>query len=168
MPEDKQTHKKIAEAALFVSGKSLSVGDLSSILGIGSIGYIKSIMEELIQDYANRDSALVISTIGSSYLMSIKDQYLSKVSNLAGAPDISKGALRLLAFISKNEPVMQSQLVKVFGTTTYEYTKELFEKGFINAVRIGRSKRLNTTKKFAEYFNLDSKKLADIKSNKDQ
>ncbi|MGC8652089.1 MAG: SMC-Scp complex subunit ScpB [Candidatus Micrarchaeia archaeon] len=162
MPEDKREYKRIAEAALFVSGHAMGIDELSSLLGIGSVGYVKAIMGELIEEYKDRDSALEIYAAGDSYMMGVKDQYLGRVNTLAGAPDITKGALRILAYVSKNGPVMQSQVVKVFGTTVYDYVKELVDKGFVSAVRIGRSKRLATTKKFLEYFNISKEELKSI------
>jgi len=162
MPDDKSNYKRIAEAALFVSGHALSIDELSSIMGVSSIGYIKSVMSELIDEYRKNASALSVSMVGDSYIMGVKDQYIDKVNGLAGAPDISKGALRALAYISSNEPVMQSQVVKAFGTSIYDYVKELSEKGFISAVRLGRSKKLSTTKKFREYFNISKSELKDM------
>jgi hypothetical protein len=44
------------------------------------------------------------------------------VKDLAVGPDISRGGLRLLAYISKNDGIMQSQLVKAFGQSTYLHT----------------------------------------------
>jgi len=81
------------------------------------------------------------------------EPYLKYVSTFAGAPDISRGALRILAYISKNEPIMQNNIVKAFGTSSYEYIKEILDKGFIKATKSGRTKKLETTEKFKEYFN---------------
>ena len=57
-------------------------------------------------------------------------------SSLAGAPEISKSSLRILAYISKNEPLMQNGIVKAFGSSTYEHIKELQEKEFIRSMRV--------------------------------
>ncbi|MCL4373966.1 MAG: SMC-Scp complex subunit ScpB [Candidatus Marsarchaeota archaeon] len=164
MPDARSEHKKVAEAALFVSGHAMSIDELSNLLGIASIGYVKALMGELIEEYKKRDGALEISALGDSYIMGVKGPYMGKVNSIAGAPDITKGALRILAYVGKNGPVMQSDVVKAFGTTVYDYVKELVEKGFISAVRIGRSKKLATTKKFLEYFNISKDELKSISS----
>ncbi len=157
MPEGDGEYRKIAEAALFAAGKALTIEELSSITGVSSIGYLKNMMEQLIKEYDARNSAITITKIGDSYMMSVKDEYAPKVSGVAGSPDLSKGALRILAYVSSEEPVMQSQVVKAFGPSVYDYIKELSEKDFVSAVRIGRSKRITTTKKFREYFNIPKK-----------
>ncbi len=165
MQDERSFHKKVAEAALFVSGRALSLNEISGLLGVSSIGYVKKLLSELIDEYRKRDTSLIISELGDSYQMSIKDEYVKKVESLAGAPDISKGALRILAYIAKNEPIMQSQVVKGFGTTVYDYVKELVEKGFVSSVRLGRSKRLTTTNKFKEYFNLSEEGIKKIEAS---
>jgi len=152
-PATKEEIKKVLEAAMFVSGRALSLEELAKPLGIASLGSVSSILEELIEDYNKRDSALVISKLGNSYLLAVREPYLKYVSTFAGAPDISRGALRILAYISKNEPIMQNNIVKAFGTSSYEYIKEILDKGFIKATKSGRTKKLETTEKFKEYFN---------------
>ena len=157
MPEavkKSEEYKKIAEAALFTSGKAMSVEELAGIMGIAAIGYAKTVMGELTSDYEARNCALTILKINEKYILEVRDAYASKVSGLAGSPDISKSALRILAFIGKNEPVMQNGVVKAFGTSTYDHVKELVEKEFIKTARVGRTKKLETTQKFREYFSL--------------
>ncbi len=145
-------YSKLAEAALFVSGDALSAEDLAKVIGIASVGAISRIMDDLIKEYEARDSAITIAKIGSKYTMSLRSPYSEKVSGLAGAPDITKGALRVLAYVSKNGPMMQSAIVKSFGSSTYTYMKELLDKEFVSAKRVGRTKRIETTSKFKEYF----------------
>lgn len=147
-------YKKTIEAALFVSGRAMETGEIAEIVGIGSIGHVKKILDELINDYQTRDSSLVISKVGEKYALGVRNEYAERVNRLAGSPDISKGSLRILAYISKNEPVMQSGIVKAFGSSTYEHMKELLEKEFVRTVRVGRTKRVETTNRFKEYFSL--------------
>ncbi|MCW6159625.1 MAG: SMC-Scp complex subunit ScpB [Candidatus Micrarchaeales archaeon] len=150
---EEQDYKKLIEAALFVTSKAMSASELADVAGIASVGAVNGMIEELMKDYDSKNSAIGIFRIGEKYIMSVREPYAGKVSNLAGAPDMSKGALRILAFVSKNEPVMQSAVVKAFGSTTYDYMKELLEKEFVRTQKVGRSKRIETTEKFKEYFN---------------
>lgn len=152
--DDSAEHKRIVEAALFVAGKAMSVDEIARTIGVMSMGYVKRVLDELADDYESRDGALMISRTGDKYALSIKNRYVEKVSSLAGAPEISRGALRILAYVSKNEPIMQSAVVKSFGSASYDYLRELREKEFIKAKREGRTKRLETTPKFREYFGL--------------
>ncbi|MGI0100589.1 MAG: SMC-Scp complex subunit ScpB [Candidatus Micrarchaeaceae archaeon] len=148
------SYRKIAEAALFVSGRAMDAEEMAEITGIASVGHVRKMLDELMGEFNNRDSSLVISKIGDRYVIGIRSEYIEKVNSLAGAPDISRSSLRILAYISKNEPVMQNQVVKAFGSSSYGHIKELLEKDFISAVRVGRTKRIDTTGKFKEYFNL--------------
>src|SRR5271154_7106951 len=113
-------YKKVIEAALFVSGRAMDTDEIAKVSGIASVGHVKKLMEELIVDYQNKDIALVITKVGDKYILGVRNEYAEKVSSLAGTPDLSKSALRILAYISKNEPVMQSAVVKAFGSSTYE------------------------------------------------
>ena len=65
--------------------------------------------------------------MGGKYSIGVRNEYAELVGSLAGAPEISKSSLRILAYISKNEPVMQNSIVKAFGSSTYDHIKELGE-----------------------------------------
>ncbi|MCL5008258.1 MAG: SMC-Scp complex subunit ScpB [Candidatus Marsarchaeota archaeon] len=146
--------KRVIEAVLFVSGRALSLNEISDASGLASVGQIGKLLKELESEYAAADTALKISKIGDKYIMELKSEYSNRVGRISGSPDLTKSALRALAYISKNEPVMQSNMVKIFGPSIYQYLKELVEGDFISATRYGRTKKLNTTQKFREYFTL--------------
>ncbi len=145
--------KSLIEAALFMSQSAMSVQDIMGATGISSPGFIEKSLKELIGEYAGNSTALKIEEIGGKYMFSLKEPYASRVSSMAVGPDISRGSLRILAYISKNNGILQSELVKAFGSSVYDHVKELTEKEFIEARKQGRSKKITTTTKFREYFN---------------
>lgn len=145
-------YKKVAEAALFAAGRAMSAQELGSVMGVESMGYVKTVMESLVKEYSERDGALEVKMIGDSYVLEVRNQFSQRVAALAGSPDITRPSLRILAYISKNEPVLQSGVVKAFGSSAYDHIKELSEKQFIKSAREGRTKRIETTTKFREYF----------------
>ena len=147
-------YKRLAEAVLFVSGKAMTTEQIASAIGVSSIGHVDKLLEELILDYQKTEGSLTVLKTGNKYLMGLKEPYATKLSGLAGKPDISKGALRVLAYISKNEPIMQSEIVKSFGASTYDYIAELLEKEFITSKKAGRTKKIGITPKFMEYFDV--------------
>jgi len=149
-------YKKLIEAALFMSPNALSVGELAEIIGIASMGHVEGLARKLVEEYKGRDTALEVIEIDKRFMFSLKEPYASKVSKLASGPEIGKGSMRLLAYISKNNNVMQSELVRLFGTSTYDHMKELVEKGFVESKRQGRSKKITVTNKFKEYFNVQA------------
>ncbi len=118
------------------------------------MGYLNKVLNDLVEEGKADGGPFAVVKIGSKYELSVKEPYASRVNNLAGKPDITKGSLRILAYISKNEPIMQNSVVKAFGSSTYNHVKELLEKDFISAKRMGRTKKLATTARFKEYFNL--------------
>ena len=73
---------------------------------------------------------------------------------------------RTLAVIALKEPIRQTELKDLRGSTAYEHVHELLAKGLISRKKDknGRSFNLKTTQKFAEYFKLkgDAKALAKI------
>ena len=152
--ESNAEYKKIIEAALFMSPNAMSINDITKATGIMSTGMIEKLIIELMSEYEGRDTSLKIMGISGKYMFSLKDEYISKVSSLASGPDISRGALRILAYISKNEGTIQSDLVKYFGSSTYDYMRELEEKEFVEAKKYKRSKKLGVTPKFNEYFSI--------------
>jgi chromosome segregation and condensation protein ScpB len=151
---DNIDYRKLVEAALFMSSKAVSIEELSEHTGIASSGTLRGLLDDLINSYSNGDTSLEVLRIGDKYMFGLKEPYASRVASLAGGPDISKGALRILAYINKNEGVLQSTLVKTFGSTTYDYVKELKESEFIETEKYRTSKRVSTTQKFKEYFNV--------------
>ena len=154
MAEEAQIdYKRLIEAALFMSPNALSANDLSGITGIKSVGHIEQILNELKAEYDLRDTSLEIIEIDRKYMLSLREPYASRMGSLASGPDITKGALKVLAYVSQNGNTMQSYLVKAFGTSTYDHMKELLEHGFVERRKQGRSWRVNVTNKFKEYFN---------------
>ena len=151
---DEREYMRLIEAALFMSPKAMSISEIAGATGIMSMGTIQSALKELVGRYGSAETALALIEIDKRYMFSLKEPYASRVSSLSAGPDISKGALRVLAYVSKNEGVLQSGLVKLFGGSTYDHVKELAEKEFIETKRFGRSKKVSTTSKFKEYFNV--------------
>lgn len=152
---DENEYKNLIEAALFISGKPMNINEIASALGIISVGYLKNAADKLLDEYKNKNGSLIMVKIGDKYELTLKEPYASKVSSLAGSPDITKTSLKVLAYISKNEPIMQSSIIKAFGPSSYMHIKELTEKDFLTAKKAGRTKKLETTQKFKEYFKLE-------------
>jgi segregation and condensation protein B len=144
--------KKLIEAALFISSRSMSLEELRTLTGIGALGYLRGVVEELTADYDGRGSAIEIIEIDGKYMMRIRNEHLSRVKQFAQDIEIGKSALRTLAYISKNDGVLKSSLVKKIGTHVYQDVKELVDADFIKAQKAGRTSKLVLTEKFKKYF----------------
>jgi len=107
---NEEDYKKLIEATLFMSQNALSASEIGSIIGLASIGKVEELLKALAKEYNERDTALEVMEIGGKYMLTLKEPYASKVSSLASGPEISKGALRILAYISKNNGALRASL----------------------------------------------------------
>ncbi|MEM4389847.1 MAG: SMC-Scp complex subunit ScpB [Candidatus Micrarchaeia archaeon] len=143
---------RIIEAALFQSSRPLRLEDFARITGIAAPGKLEELLRQLQAEYEQRGSPIQIVFENSAWLMRLRAAYAQKVAEFAREAEVSKGGLRLLAFVSQNEGVTQAKAVKVLGSTVYDYVRELVESGFITAEKRGRTRVLRTTQKFKDYF----------------
>lgn len=145
--------KALVEAALFVSGRPLSLKELSKALGIKSLDYLEKLIELIAAEYAERKSAIeVVRVLGDKFVMQVKQEYSQRVIHLMPRPDLRTGELKTLALIAYLQPIEQSKIVKLRGSQTYEHVKKLIEMGLIYAEPYERTKLLGTTQKFAELY----------------
>jgi len=149
----REYHKCLIEAALYASGKPLTIEILSTKLDIGK-REIEELINELAFDYLDRSTALVIANVGDRYQMQIKPEYTENVSKFAEGGAIAEKYLRTLTVIALKQPILKSLLVKLRGSGAYEHVKYLEDEGLIEGKKKGRSSELTTTDKYAEMFGL--------------
>ncbi|MBI5222957.1 SMC-Scp complex subunit ScpB [Candidatus Micrarchaeota archaeon] len=142
--------KKLIEAALFMSARPMALEEFRTLTGIGALGFLQSTIEELKKEYVDR--AIEISENDGRYEMRIRPEYVEKVKQYAQETELSKSALRTLAYISKHDGMLKSDLVKRIGSQVYIDVKELVEAGFVKTPRAGRTTKLVLTDKFRKYF----------------
>jgi len=143
---------RIIEAALFISARPMALEELRTLTGIGAMGYLNKVVEELQAEYSQRNSAIEILNVEGKFEMRVKQDYVGRVRQFAQDTEISKPALRTLAFISKHDGVLKSELAKRIGSTIYQDVHELVESGFVKPKKAGRSSSLHLTDKFHKYF----------------
>ncbi len=157
---ERKDPKKLCEAALFMSPSSISLNELTKIIGVPDFSVTLKIVEDLIKEYDSRDTALAITkTEGNKFAMTVKPDYLKEVSHLAVGVEMSKAVLRTLGLIAVKQPVKQSIIVKIVGNKAYDYIKELTEKGFLIAQKKGQTKLLSTSPKFDSYFGKQAEEI---------
>ncbi len=159
--------KSRIEAVLFVTGKAVNIKEIAEILETNE-QEVEDAMLSLIVDYSSRDGALEIDD-ENGYIIQVKDEYMDIVEKLCPV-DISNAVLKTLTVIALREPIRQSELKELRGSTAYEHVNELVTKGLISRKRDknGRSFNLKTTPKFAEYFKIkgNSEILSKIESKR--
>jgi segregation and condensation protein B len=144
--------KRVIEAALFISSKPLSLSELGGYIGVAAPGFVEGLLKALAAEYDSAGSAVKIAEEPGGYIMRLRTDYAAKVAPLAQEAEISRGALKILAYISQNEGIEQSKVADTLGSTIYERIKELVDKGFLDKQRKGRTSVLRTTQKFRDYF----------------
>ena len=147
------------EAALYVSGRALTLEELSNIIG-KSQSTVQKLLDELGFEYSKRKGALeVVALPRDRYAMQLRPELTPSVGKLIPGGLLSYATLQTLVIIAIKQPIIQSVLVTERGTHCYDHVKELVEKKFVEAVPEGRSKNLTTTPLFADYFGLDRDRI---------
>ncbi len=153
------------EAALYASGRPLSVEEIARVAGTASERKATSIAREIARSVNSAMAAVeVVEYAGPKFAMQLKAQYTQTARKFATRPLLSRAALRTLSFVAFFQPISSSELVERRGSAVYQHLKDLEEVGFVGSERQGRSRAYKTTSRFAEYFGLS----ADLASMKRQ
>ena len=150
--------KKIIEAILFAASRPVSVEEIVKA-GVKKKEVEKGI-EELKKFYS--DSAIEIAEVGGKYVMQLKNDYASYARKFAPM-ELSRGMLKTLAIIAYHQPIKQSELKNMVGSQVYEHVRELKSRGFIKTRKEGRTKIIETTTYFHEYFGFDKSNREKVK-----
>lgn len=151
-------YKKQVEAVLFTVGRFLTPEDIANILRIDP-QIIKDALKEIKQEYSQKDSALEILEEDNKYRMHIKSEYLPLVKDLMPETELDRPTLLTLSVIAYKQPVLQSEVVKIRGNSTYDHVKILTDFGFITSDRSGVSRLIKLTPKFYDYFDTSREKI---------
>lgn len=153
--ENRINELALIEAALYVSGRPLTVSELCSVLKTRSQRKVKSLVKMLMQEYASRNTALEILELKDErYVLQLKPEFTPYVRKLVKRPLLSVGPLKTLAYIALRQPVSQKRVAEMRGHHAYGHIRLLKEMGLIASERRGRSVVLKTTDYFADYFGL--------------
>lgn len=154
-----QEYKNKIEAILFATGRSFGIKELAELCGIGSIGIVKDALKELKNDYNSKDSALEIVEENSLIKLAIRSQYQDVIHALLPKTEMDKPLMETLSVIAWKQPIIQADVVKVRGTTTYEHVKILKELNYVESEKFGRTRKLKLTSKFYDYFDVSREEL---------
>ena len=145
------------EAALYASGRPLSLEEIAHVAGTASDRKATAIAREVARTVNGAMQAVeVVEYAGPKFAMQLKGQYTQTARKFATRPLLSRGALRTLSFIAFFQPISSAELVLRRSSTVYQHLRELEDVGFVAGERRGRSRNYRTTVRFAEYFGLSS------------
>jgi segregation and condensation protein B len=144
------------EAALYASGRPLSVEELQRAAGTDSATKAVKLAKELGQRISSNLHALeLVELPDGSFVLQIKLHYNNVVKKFATRPFLSHATLKTLSCIAYMQPVTSKQLAEIRGTQVYVHLKALIQAGFLTYQKLGRLKIYQTTKKFQDYFGVD-------------
>lgn len=144
------------EAALYASGRPLSVEELQRAAGTDSANKAIKMVKELAQTINSRLHALELMELqDGSFALQLKLQYNNVIRKFATRPFLSHATLKTLSCVAYMQPVTSKQLVEIRGSQVYGHLKLLTQSGFLAYQKLGRLKIYQTTKKFQDYFGID-------------
>src|SRR3989338_7504756 len=149
-----QDDKNKAETVLFTTGRFLNLDEISKLSGIGSVGYLKELLDGLKKDYETRNGALEIISQGEKWKINIRKEYLHLTENLLTYAELDRPTQETLAVIAYKNPAQQHEIVKIRGNKAYDHIHMLKELGFITSEPLGRSRLIKLTQKFFDYFDV--------------
>ena len=144
------------EAALFISGRWLSMQDLITLTDLNPI-LIRQLVDRL-KERHNDFSAIEIINKDNEWKMDVKPEYVNMINKLAtGASEFTKAQQETLAVIAYKQPVKQSVIIKIRGNKAYEHVHDFISLGLVKAKKVGHTHELTLSEDFYDYFHVDGK-----------
>ncbi|OGJ20039.1 hypothetical protein A3K73_03970 [Candidatus Pacearchaeota archaeon RBG_13_36_9] len=148
--EEIKNLKKV-EAALFISGRFLSLQELVALTEINPL-LLRELIEKLTDKYDD-SCAIEVLQKEDRWKMDVKQEYRNMVNKLAtGTAEFTKAEQETLAIIAYKQPVKQSVIIKIRGNKAYDHVKNFIEMGLVRGKKIGHTKELSLSDEFYDYF----------------
>ncbi len=153
----------VLEAILFGSGRSMSLEELSEMLGEPK-GVIHVGLSNLRKIIDQREGcALQLTDVSGRWIFEVRPELSSFLPETFRA-DIPQRLLPAAALIAYHQPMAQSQLVDMLGQRAYDHVRDLSSMGLVDRRRDGLTRRLTTTRRFAEYFGCPEVEFRKVRS----
>jgi len=153
--------KGVVESALFSAGRPLELEEIVDATGLTRRD-IRRALDQLMKDYRERDTALLVAKTGEKFAMALKADYAEHARKLAEM-EVPIKTLKTAALIAFHQPIKQSELQDMVGSKVYDHVAELKELGLVKSKAHERTRLLSTTERFAEYFGIDTLEPAEIR-----
>ena len=149
---------KRVEAALFISGRFISVQELVALTDLNPI-LLNQSLQNLTEKY-NEASAIQVVSKGDLWKMDVHSNYRDIVNRLAtGNEEFTKAEQETLAIIAYKQPITQSKIVHIRGNKAYDHIKKFSELKLITSKKLGRTKELSLSNDFYDYFSVKDQDL---------
>ena len=121
------------EAALYSSGRPLSIEELIKASGTENRAKTLNILESIMKKAKTVFKAIEIVTLpDGSYVFQLKPEYSGTIRRYASKPILAKATQKTLSYIAYEQPISGKQLVEVRGSGVYSHLKELKQLDFIH------------------------------------
>lgn len=154
--------KSILESILFVNENPVTVEEIVRALDIEKEKIIES-LELLRKEYAERESGISIVKVAGGYQMcssASNAEWIRKIYKERFKQHLSRASLEVLAIIAYKQPVTKLEIESIRGVNCTEVLKTLLNMGLIKIAGrknvLGRPFLYRTSRKFLEYFGLNS------------
>jgi segregation and condensation protein B len=154
--------KPLVEAILFATDQPLPLKRLAEILGAEK-ECVSQAIESLRQEYESTGRAFQVEEIAGGYQLLSRPEYHQWICLLEKKNTESKlspAAMETLAIIAYKQPILRAAIEAIRGVESSQILRSLIEKGLVKIVgkdeSLGRPLLYGTTKRFLEYFGLNS------------
>ncbi len=154
-----QDIKNRIEAVLFTVGKAITFEELASLCNLGSAGVVREALNQLVEEYNKRETALVLTVDNNVASLNIKKDYMYLTTKLLNDSELDKATQETLALVAYKKLALQSDIIKMRGNGAYDHIKRLKELEFVISEKKGRTRLLKLTPKFFDYFDVVEDKL---------
>ncbi|MEW6214335.1 MAG: SMC-Scp complex subunit ScpB [Nitrospirota bacterium] len=170
MMEDREK-KLVLEIFLFLSVEPIMLSTIKDVIELPE-SEIKRLIEELIMEYKERNTGLLIVEIANGYQMVTNPEYAEWVKKFRSthiSSRLSMPALETLAIIAYKQPIIRAEIEQLRGVNSDSAIRTLLERRLIKIMgrkeAPGRPFFYGTTREFLEYFGL--KDLTELPTLKD-
>jgi segregation and condensation protein B len=163
--------KKIIESLLFVAEDPLTAHTLGKAAGNREIAEVRAALEELIQEYQDRNGGFYLARVAGGYQFRTPPENTPWIKRLIqpNAPRLSKAALETLAIIAYKQPAIRADIERIRGVDSGGVIRMLLERKLLRVLGRkeipGRPLIYATTNLFLQVFDL--KDLRDLPSPKE-
>jgi len=157
---EKKLLKSIVQGLIFAHHEPVSLDTLSRVIQNAGMESIKSALDELEEEYRQRNSGFVLARVAGGYqfrsLPSIAPWILEMKSMKPSR--LSRAAMETLSIVAYNQPITRNQIEQVRGVESAATIKGLLERDLVAIVGRkdipGRPLLYGTTRRFLEVFGL--------------
>jgi segregation and condensation protein B len=129
----------------------MSVDELASLLSMRNFQISEGLNDLKKVINSREDGALQLAEVSGRWIIEVKPDISPSLAE-SFKPEIPQRLLPAAALIAYHQPMPQAQLRDMLGPKAYDHVRDLASLGLIDKRRDGLTRRLTTTRRFAEYF----------------